>query len=84
MNEEEIQEVLDESVEQGLIEVIGTDTEGNDIFAMTAKGRAVVSEYLDDALEQTAVVFAERFELPLYIARDLLFKRAADLRALDQ
>lgn len=82
-NEVEITGVLMDSVQAGLIEVIGQDEEGSDIFTLTERGRNLMEEYLDAALEQACVIFSEHYGIPLYIARDLLFKRAAELRALD-
>jgi DNA-binding PadR family transcriptional regulator len=83
MTEGEIERTLADSVEAGLVTVVGVDEQGNDIYTLTERGRNLMEEYLDEALEQASVIFAEHYGVPLYIARDLLFKRAAELRALD-
>jgi hypothetical protein len=71
------------SVEEGYLEIVGEDKEGNSLFAVTDKGRAHIEGMLDDALEQAVSVFSEQVDIPRWLARDLLLRRAQELRELD-
>jgi len=79
VNEPPSEQDLFHSVEEGFLKVVGKDTEGNTLFAVTEAGEARVEAMIDSVLEGAAVSFANQLDLPVQIAYDLLLMRAARL-----
>jgi hypothetical protein len=82
LTRDEFEQSMLESVEKGLVEIVG-ERDGQPLFAVTQAGEEHVERLLDDMLDQAAAVFARNLGIPLYVARDLLLMRAAKLKELD-
>ena len=74
---EEIRRELYESVAKGMMKVTG-ERDGEPLFSITEEGEAHVESMLDHYLDELVAFVTHRLDVPDYILRDLLFKRAGD------
>jgi len=80
-----VEDTMAELVAMGLVEATGdTDADGHPRYRVTAAGKARVEGMADDALEQAVRTFSFGTSLPQWMARDIIFARAAYLKGLDE
>jgi len=79
-----VEQTLEELIGLGLVEAFPDPHSGQTRYRVTGRGKEAVEVQIDDCLEQAVSILAHSLSLPKWMAREMLFARAAYLRDLDR